>query len=136
MAPGSPGAQASGKQPPTILVVDDDPDIRETFETLLDMEGYRVRTAGDGRAALEALEKEPARLVLLDLMMPVMNGLETLARIRGSPRLSSIPVIVITAFGRMAKELEAKRLEAQGFFEKPCDFDALLAQIGRLVVGG
>ncbi len=80
-----------------ILVVDDNPDARETLAEALQIAGYDVRTAEDGRLALEmAVRRRPA-LVLLDLMMPVMDGWQVVEAMRVDPGLASIPVVIVSA---------------------------------------
>jgi two-component system, chemotaxis family, chemotaxis protein CheY len=81
----------------TVLVVDDDPDIRESLRDLLENEGYRVRMAENGAEAVAVMEAEPPCFVILDLMMPVMDGWEVAGRMRDEERLASIPVCVVTA---------------------------------------
>jgi two-component system chemotaxis response regulator CheY len=114
----------------TILVVDDEGDVREALKLALELEGYRVFTAAHGREALEQLRAGllPG-VVLLDLMMPVMNGPEFLQAMRSDPRFVTLPVVIVTAFSRMADELHGRGLEAQGFLEKPIDFGVLLDTI-------
>ncbi|MGC4119953.1 MAG: response regulator [Myxococcales bacterium] len=116
----------------SILVVDDELDVRLTLSEVLQFEGYEVQTAGNGREALECMERGacPA-VVLLDLMMPEMNGFEFLQRVRADPRLRKTAIIVLTAFGRMAEKLEAQRLMVEDFLEKPFEFDHLLEAIGH-----
>jgi len=82
-----------------ILVVDDEPDIRELVRLNLEIEGYDVVLAPTGNAALATLEAEPIDLVLLDVMMPGIDGWEVLSRIKGNrdPRLSEVPVVMLTA---------------------------------------
>jgi CheY-like chemotaxis protein len=84
-----------------VLIVDDDQSIRETLELALELENCRTAQAPDGRAALEWLHHhEPPCLILLDLMMPVMNGWQVIDELQEDERLSEIPVVVISAFGR------------------------------------
>jgi CheY-like chemotaxis protein len=111
----------------TILVVDDERDVREALELSLSLEGYQVVTARHGREALDLLERglRPS-LVLLDLMMPVMNGRDFLAALRGQPEFDQLPVVVVTAFGRMAAEFSALGLQTQGFVPKPASLAVLL----------
>src|SRR3954462_5227726 len=92
------GLEPSG----TILVVEDDHDVRVAVRNTLEDEGYRVLSVTDGRRALELLERgaEPPSVNLLDLMLPVMDGWELAARLRASARLCRIPVVVMTAFDR------------------------------------
>jgi len=112
-----------------ILVVDDDPDIRDALQLTLEAEGYRVRTAADGAEALDRLEQDPAALVLLDLMMPVMGGAEFMERVRSDPRLGTLPVLVVTAWPKDAAALPGVR----GVLKKPVDIDELFAQVARFV---
>jgi CheY-like chemotaxis protein len=116
-------------QPETILIVDDDGDIREALSELLRAEGYEAALASDGREALQLLSRAetcPAA-ILLDLMMPVMDGWEFLARKESDPRLSSIPVIVISACGRRARSGASLHLE------KPFDAEMLVSSVHRCI---
>ena len=112
----------------SILVVEDDPDIRETLRDVLEIEGYEVTTAEHGKDALDKLARmaRPC-LVLLDLMMPVMSGAEFLAVLRKDEVLSTLPVVVVSAWPKEA----AKVRDAQGFVKKPVDLDALLRLMGQ-----
>jgi CheY-like chemotaxis protein len=87
---------------PLILVVDDEPDILEVLSDLLADAGYRVMTARHGGLALELLERESPRLMLLDVMMPVMSGEELLAELERRNRLSSLAIVVMSAAQRPA----------------------------------
>jgi CheY-like chemotaxis protein len=80
-----------------VLVVDDDADIRESLQLLLEDEGYRVRTAADGKQAVAMMADDPPCFVILDLMMPVMDGWEVAGRMHEDARLDAIPVCVVTA---------------------------------------
>jgi CheY-like chemotaxis protein len=112
-----------------ILVVDDDADIRETLRDALEFEGYAVDVAANGRDAWESLRPEalPA-LILLDLMMPVMNGAEFLRLLRSDAQMKSVPVVVVTAFGASAGGVAA---ESQGLLPKPLDLELLLRTVER-----
>lgn len=103
-----------------VLVVEDEQDIRETLRDILEMEGYRVRCACNGKEALDALAEMPRpRLILLDLMMPVMSGYELLQALRANDDLASIPVTVVSAVGdRLAAGTPVLR--------KPVDLETLL----------
>jgi CheY-like chemotaxis protein len=81
----------------TVLVVDDDPDIRDSLRMLLEDEGYRVQTAADGAEAVATMKSEAPCFVILDLMMPVMDGWEVTACMHDDAELSAIPVCVVTA---------------------------------------
>jgi CheY-like chemotaxis protein len=105
-----------------ILIVEDDPDIRESLQIVLETEGYHACTASNGKEAMAALEilDQPC-LVLLDLMMPVMNGWEFLAVQRQNDRLAKVPVVVVSAIADGARPAGAIE-----FMQKPVDLDALL----------
>jgi CheY-like chemotaxis protein len=119
-----------------VLIVDDDADIRESLELLLGRHGYDVATAADGTEALEQLRAQRRKpcLILLDLMMPVMNGIELQAALESDPRLANIPVVVITGAGaRVADRASARRHHV---LAKPFDVSALLATVGRFCESG
>lgn len=106
-----------------ILVVDDDIDLRDVVCDVLRHAGYPVVAASNGREALEQLAREPSiRLVLLDLMMPVMNGWEFRAAQRARPELASIPTVVLTA----AADLSRTPVEATAVLQKPVSVKKLL----------
>jgi DNA-binding NtrC family response regulator len=110
-----------------ILIIDDEAGIRESLETLLSLEGYVVETAPDGEAGLARLDEKTYDLVLLDLALPGMNGIEILGHIR--ERRPDLPVIMITAYGTVANVVDAIRAGAQNFVQKPWDNEKLLADI-------
>ena len=107
----------------TILVVEDDHDIRVGVRTLLEDEGFRVLTVTDGRSALDLLERasEPPRLILLDLMLPVMDGWRFAELLRKRPRLARIPIVIMSAY-----EEPPPPDGIVGFLKKPVDAEALL----------
>lgn len=86
--------------PSSILIVDDDDDIRETLRDLLEDEGYQVLEASNGREALARLRHGSVCVVLLDLMMPIMDGWEFREEQLADPAIASVPVVIITASGR------------------------------------
>lgn len=110
----------------SVMIVEDDPEIRETLKEIIELEGYTVFTASDGRKALEMLRNAPQRpcLVLLDLMMPVMNGWELLELREQDVLLATIPVVVVSAAGD-----RAKNTQATGYIKKPVDIEVLLSTI-------
>ncbi len=116
-----------GEQAHRILIVDDEVAIRESLETLLTMEGYTVETAVNGELGLERIEQSSYDLVLLDLALPGKSGLELLPLIR--ERQAELPVIMLTAFGKVENVVEAIRSGAQNFVQKPWDNEKLLADI-------
>ncbi|UZX15250.1 response regulator [Thermus sp. PS18] len=125
-----------------LLVVDDDPRIRHLLELLLSGAGHQVVLADSAKAALEHLRRETPDLILLDIMMPDMDGLTLLGRIRAVRRLAKVPVIMFTGGG---KELEgpSRALGADLFLEKPVSgrrlkevVENLLAREGYVLPGG
>ena len=113
-----------------VLIVDDDPDIREAMSEVLELEGHRTACAADGREALEMLRKDDLAtcLILLDLRMPVMNGWEFREEQRRDRKLASIPVVVVTADESAGK---APGLHAEGVLRKPIRGDDLLRTVSR-----
>jgi DNA-binding NtrC family response regulator len=114
-----------------ILVVDDEADIRESFETLLELEGYQVALAENGAAGLKKFESAMFDLVLLDLMMPDQSGLEVLDEIRKRDR--ETPVFLITAYGSVEVAVQALKSGANDYFSKPWDNEKLLIEIERQI---
>ena len=109
----------------TILVVDDEPDLREAMsESLKDF--YSIATAEDGQDALNFIHSQKPDLILLDLRMPRMDGFQALSILKQNKNTADIPVIVITAYGRMDNILEAERLRASDFLIKPFQTAELL----------
>jgi UDP-3-O-[3-hydroxymyristoyl] N-acetylglucosamine deacetylase len=113
----------------TILVVDDEAGIRQSVRGVLADEGYRVLEAEDGRGALRLIESERPRLVILDIWMPEMDGIELLRRIRDSD--PATPVIVISGHGNIETAVTATKLGAFDFIEKPFSLDGLLQVVDR-----
>jgi DNA-binding NtrC family response regulator len=104
-----------------ILVVDDDPDIQEVLKDRLESLGYSVLAASNGREALEVLDKENPQLLLLDIEMPVMNGLDVLREIRR--REIDIPIVMVTAYGTIERAVQAMKEGAYDFIPKPFEPD-------------
>jgi CheY-like chemotaxis protein len=105
------------------LVVDDDPDIRDALCELLQAEGYRAVSASNGQEALVYLgSREPPCVILLDLMMPIMDGWEFRRQQQGNPTWSKIPVIVITAAGKYG----ANTIAAERILSKPLQLEHVL----------
>jgi CheY-like chemotaxis protein len=117
----------------TILVVDDDPDVRDTIADVLGTGGYRVLQASEGKEALGVLARERADLIILDMLMPVMDGRAFLEAQRSLPAVADIPVLVITAYG-VAPE-DAERLKTSGFLSKPMEARQLLQTVADIIEG-
>ena len=114
------------KNKPNILVVDDDPNISRLEQLYLEKEGYEVRTAADGNAAVEAFRTLPPDLVILDVMLPGMDGYEVLKTVR---RSGSIPVIMVTARGETFDKVLCLELGADDYIVKPFDGKELTARV-------
>jgi DNA-binding NtrC family response regulator len=116
----------------TVLIIDDEAAIRESLQTLLELEGYEVDMASDGAEGLARLAERPYDLVLLDFAMPERNGIEVLQDIR--ERDSDLAVIMITAYGTVENAVNAMQAGATNFIQKPWDNEKLLADV-RAAVG-
>jgi DNA-binding NtrC family response regulator len=114
---------------PTILIADDEKNIRGTLARALTLEGYVVREAADGAQALERIEAGDIDLVILDLQMPVLDGLGLLSRLAERDR--RVPAIVLTAHGSIEKAVKAVRLGALDFIEKPPAAERVLLAVGN-----
>ena len=106
-----------------VLVVDDERDIREAIAEALETEGYEVAAAANGMEALSRLREYHPDVVLLDLMMPIMNGWQFRARQKEDPQVSEIPVIVVTAMGH------EPTIDADKYIQKPFDLDELITAV-------
>ena len=115
-----------------VLVVDDDPDILQTLALCLSSEGYRVTTASNGQEALDLLGKERPACVLLDLMMPVMDGWQFVAELEQRGGRNS-PLLILSA--DRAVQGHAAKLRAEAFLAKPFDLDELLGKVHQLTGG-
>lgn len=112
-----------------ILVVDDDPDILQVVKINLELEGYEVETAEDGREAVDKAMAEPPQLILLDIMMPRMDGLTALRRIRSHGATGNTSVILLTARGLPEDRVRGLELGADDYITKPFDIGELVARV-------
>src|SRR5262245_18965588 len=116
-----------------ILIIDDDPDIRDILTIVLKAEGHEVATAVDGLEGLERLRSDSRpSLIFVDMMMPRLDGRAFLEAMRRDPRLADVPVVVLT--GHPAARKEAKELGTAGYLVKPVELDDLLGTIRRAEV--
>lgn len=113
-----------------VLVVDDDTAILESIGAVLEMDGYDVSVATDGLEALDQVSADRPDLILLDLMMPRMDGYAFAAELRRRETLPKVPIVVLTADGRIRQK--ADRMGAEGFLSKPFDVSTLLTEVARL----
>jgi CheY-like chemotaxis protein len=119
----------------SILVVDDEFGIAEVLEALLADAGYRVTRAINGRQAMERLHESSFDVMLLDMMMPLMDGPETLRTIRRHERHAALPVVLMSGLSR--DQVEARVSDAyQGYLQKPFLAQALLAELDRALGAG
>jgi CheY-like chemotaxis protein len=112
-----------------VLVVDDDPDLREVVRTMLDISGYEVRCAKNGKEAVDAVAQKTPAVILLDMLMPVMDGWQCARELRARYG-DAVPIVVVTA----AEHARARANEIGGVDDvlpKPFDMDELLRVVGR-----
>src|ERR1700756_5945136 len=125
--PGETHASCAG----VVLIIDDEAAIRESLETLLELEGYAVESASSGEEGVARLSDRSFDLVLLDLALPDRNGIDLLAEIHAhDPQLS---VIMITAYGTVENAVRAMQAGASNFVQKPWDNEKLLADVRAAV---
>jgi len=103
----------------TVLLADDDPLIIRMYQNKLTNDGYDVKTAINGEEVLNTIRKEEPDIILLDVMMPKMNGVETLKELKSDPKTKSIPIIILTNLGDNKEDVEnAKKLGALDYLVK------------------
>jgi len=125
-------SRASSTAP--ILVVDDDQTIRETVAEALQLDGFHVETARNGAEALAVVRDRCPSGIVLDLMMPIMDGWQFLERCRDGQLCTDIPVVVMSAYSKLPEE--AAKLGVKGCIAKPFDLDVLVGAIERAVLRG
>ena len=116
-----------------ILVVDDNPDNVEIIDARLSSRGFQVETATNGEEALARVEENPPHLILLDVMMPVMDGYEVSRRIKGSESLPFIPIILVTARDSTQDKVEGLDAGADDYLTKPINFPELEARVRSML---
>ncbi len=122
------------RAPATVLVVDDDLLVAELLQASLEMAGYAVRHAPDGAAALTAVQSDPPDLVLLDVMMPDVDGWTVLSQLREDRSTASLPVVLLTGKSMPADQLRAWNLGASGFLAKPFSSEELLGKVDQVLL--
>ncbi|MEU9021123.1 response regulator transcription factor [Actinomadura sp. NPDC048394] len=127
MEPGTPQAAPAAR----ILIVDDEPAVRESLSSSLEFEGYRVAEAADGVTALERVEAERPDLVVLDVLMPRMDGLTTCRRLRAAG--ATMPVLMLTARDMVGDRVTGLDAGADDYLAKPFELDELLARVRALL---
>lgn len=115
-----------------ILIVDDSEDTREMMTKLLELESFKVVTARDGNAGLDAASDEDPDMIITDINMPNMNGIEMIKRLRSLPNIKRVPIMAITAYGNGVAQ-EALDAGADRAATKPIQFGALVAEIREML---
>jgi CheY-like chemotaxis protein len=127
----TPPSDAEVKQPPLVMIVDDDPDIREVVEQLLVRAGYECALAASGEEAVSILETRTPALIVLDLNMPGMDGWSVAALVRKHENTARIPILVLTGLTQNV-ENAARRAGATAFAMKPIDSKRFVKEVKRL----
>jgi len=121
------------KRKRTIMVVDDSPDLVEIVRLTLESKGFNVRRAYDGLQVFDVLRKQWPDLILLDIMMPLMDGFEVLTRLKCNPATASIPVILLTVKGQPEDVIKGYERGADIYLKKPFDNTQLLQGINSIL---
>ena len=114
-----------------VLIVDDEEELVTTIAERLQIRGIQAQTATDGETALKMIEANPPQVVVLDVMMPGMGGIEVLQRMNAQNL--KIPVILLTGYGSTEKGMEGMKLGAFDYLMKPCDLNNLIGKIQEAV---
>jgi len=117
----------------TVLIVDDSESIREIVSFTLENEGFKVKVGVDGQDALKFLNGEKIDLIITDLHMPVMNGIELIRVVRNTPDYKMVPILFLTTESQTEKKMEAKEAGATGWIIKPFVPVKLIAAIHKVL---
>ncbi len=112
-----------------IFIVEDELDFLTTLKERLEFEGFVVVTAVDGEKALERIPEEKPDLILLDIMLPAMNGYQVCRRLKSNPETETIPVVVVTAKSQESDKFWAKETGADDYLTKPFEMEELLQKV-------
>ncbi len=128
------GAAAAGsvRQGP-VLLIEDNPDIREIFATALRGDGYVVVEAADGEEGIRLARSASPRLILMNVALPLVDGWKATAILKQDPRTRDIPIVAVTAFTRSRDRQRARTLGCAGYLPKPCEPSRLLEEVRRLI---
>jgi DNA-binding response OmpR family regulator len=118
---------------PRVLIVDDEPNIVLSLQFLLSREGYEIDIARDGESALEIAARNPPDLVVLDLMLPGLDGYEVCRRLRAAPATAAAKIVVVTARAREAERVRGLEEGADAYVTKPFSTRELIATVGRFL---
>lgn len=115
-----------------VLIAEDEPHIVESLSFVLQHSGYEVTSVLDGEAAMARLRSDPPDVMILDVMLPRLNGFEVLKRVKSDPVLRSIPVIILTAKGQTQDRRMAEEIGVDGFMTKPFSNREIVEEVRRL----
>jgi DNA-binding response OmpR family regulator len=118
-----------------VLIVDDEPNIVISLEFLLKREGFAVSVARDGEEGLTAIRTQRPDLVILDVMMPRLDGFSVLSAVRADPELAAVRILMLTAKGREAEQKKGLGLGADAYMPKPFSTHELVAKAKQLLAG-
>jgi CheY-like chemotaxis protein len=124
---------AVSSPPRCVLVVDDNPTVRDLIRINLELDGYTVVTAGDGEEALELVERVHPDLITLDVTMPRLDGLAVATRLKGRPDTNGIPLVMVSARAQAADLARGERAGVDAYITKPFDPCELMTTVGRLL---
>jgi len=116
-----------------ILIVDDEPDLVQTLQDRLEMNGYSIVAAGNGKEGLEKAAQEKPDIILLDVIMPIMDGLEMLEALRKHPEVKNCAVIMLTARSQRQDIVRAKTCGIEDYIVKPFDLSELIEKIENVL---
>ena len=119
----------------TILLIEDNPEIRENTTEILELSGYKVIAADNGREGVEVAMTQKPDMILCDIMMPGLNGYEVIKEIKSDPLTSEIPFIYLTASGERGEVKMAMEMGASGYIRKPYDTKELMSVISKFLEG-
>lgn len=119
--------------PHRVLIAEDEPNIVESLSFVLAREGFEVEAALDGEAAIDRLRRQLPDLLILDVMLPRLNGFEVLKRVKADPALCALPVIVLTAKGQVQDRRMAEEIGVDGFMTKPFSNREVVDEVRRLI---
>lgn len=118
-----------------VLIVEDEPNIVESLNFILGRAGFDIETAGDGNEALQRLRRQKYSALILDLMLPGINGFDVLRAVRADGELRGLPVIVLTAKGQAADRQAAEAIGATAFITKPFSNAEIVQRVSELTGG-
>ncbi len=127
-------AAETAERPPYVLVVDDQRSLRSLIRLNLELEGFRVEEAVDGVDCLEQARRQRPDLITVDIVMPRLDGLATVAELRADPRLRDVPIVMVTTSGQPQDQQRARAAGVEAYLTKPYDPDELVATVRRLLV--